>query len=91
MRVEFKVRSPKFLSANQRTIAEMLADEMGDNTASRTMTRRNKPDEPADTHKNEGFLKSAWHSLTGQHSPSKDSDASTESNDGEKKKASGSG
>jgi molecular chaperone DnaJ len=90
MKVEFKVRSPKYLSPNQRTIAEMLADEMGDETASRTMTNRHKPGEAADSHKNEGFLKSAWHTLTGQHGEGKD-EPPTDGNDGEKKKASGSG
>jgi molecular chaperone DnaJ len=100
MRVEFKVRSPKYLSANQRTIAEMLADEMGDETANRTMTNRHKPGKAADAaktpgeaddpHKNEGFLKSAWHTLTGQHADGKD-EPPTEGSDGEKKKASGSG
>lgn len=33
--VEFKVSMPKYLSSNQRTILEMLADELGDNTAKR--------------------------------------------------------
>ena len=37
LRVEFKVQMPKYLSANQRTILEMLADEMGDSTAKRIM------------------------------------------------------
>ena len=37
LRVEFKVNMPKYLSANQRTILEMLADEMGDGTAKRIM------------------------------------------------------
>lgn len=37
LRVEFKVSMPKYLSANQRTILEMLADEMGDKTAKRIM------------------------------------------------------
>jgi molecular chaperone DnaJ len=37
LRVEFKVGMPKYLSANQRTILEMLADEMGDKTAKRIM------------------------------------------------------
>ena len=37
LRVEFKVQMPKYLSANQRTIIEMLADEMGDKTAKRMM------------------------------------------------------
>ena len=37
LRVEFKVGMPKYLSANQRTIVEMLAEEMGDKTATRIM------------------------------------------------------
>ena len=37
LRVEFRVQMPKYLSANQRTIIEMLADEMGDKTAKRVM------------------------------------------------------
>lgn len=37
LRVEFRVNMPKYLSANQRTIAEMLADEMEDKTANRIM------------------------------------------------------
>jgi len=37
LRVEFRVAMPKYLSANQRTIMEMLADEMGDKTAKRIM------------------------------------------------------
>ena len=37
LRVDFKVGMPKYLTANQRTILEMLADEMGDSTAKRIM------------------------------------------------------
>ena len=37
LKVEFKVAMPKYLSANQRTILEMLAEEMGDKSAKRTM------------------------------------------------------
>lgn len=37
LRVEFKVGMPKYLSANQRTLVEMLADEMNDKTAKRIM------------------------------------------------------
>lgn len=37
LKVEFRVAMPKYLSANQRTIVEMLADEMGDKTAKRVM------------------------------------------------------
>ncbi|TGJ83244.1 hypothetical protein E0Z10_g5510 [Xylaria hypoxylon] len=76
LRVEFRVAMPKYLSANQRTIVEMLADEMGDKTAKRIMNVKmpgkdspsgpreaTKDDDPA-THRNEGFLKSIWHNLT---------------------------
>lgn len=98
LRVEFKVQMPKYLSANQRTILEVLADEMNDTSAKRTMnvnkdryvsnllmvgfssldTNRNYSNVPpssgstgtsGDSHKNEGFLKSAWHRLTNQHKP----------------------
>ena len=37
LRVEFRVNMPKYLSASQRTLIEMLADEMGDKTAKRVM------------------------------------------------------
>lgn len=37
LKVIFKVSMPKYLSANQRTIIEMLADEMGDKSAKRIM------------------------------------------------------
>lgn len=37
LRVEFKVNMPKYLTSNQRTLLEMLADEMGDKTAKRIM------------------------------------------------------
>jgi molecular chaperone DnaJ len=37
LRVEFRVNMPKYLSANQRTLIEMLADEMGDKNAKRVM------------------------------------------------------
>ncbi|KAI0008587.1 hypothetical protein F4779DRAFT_429355 [Xylariaceae sp. FL0662B] len=40
LKVEFRVAMPKYLSANQRTIVEMLADEMGDETAKRIMNVR---------------------------------------------------
>ncbi|KAF2094058.1 hypothetical protein NA57DRAFT_60706 [Rhizodiscina lignyota] len=109
LRVEFKVQMPKYLSANQRTIIEMLADEMGDKTAKRVMNLGKHSDtsssssskdsgKSTDTatkegdHKNESFLKNAWHTLTGQHDnikdePGKQNDEPKE----EPKKASGSG
>lgn len=108
LRVEFKVQMPKYLSANQRTIIEMLADEMGDKTAKRVMNfgRASDPapgssstgstatDSSAqkDDHKNEGFLKSAWHSLTGQHDNLKEAQVKQDEEPKEEpKKASGSG
>ncbi len=42
LRVEFRVAIPKYLNTNQRTILEMLADEMGDTTAKRVVSA-NKP------------------------------------------------
>ncbi|KAG5930213.1 hypothetical protein E4U42_002615 [Claviceps africana] len=74
LRVEFRVNMPKYLDANQRTIVEMLADEMGDKTAKRIMnvssssaSSKNSStaaSSDASSHKNEGFLKSIWHNLT---------------------------
>lgn len=37
LRVEFKVQMPKYLTSNQRTVLEMLADELGDKNAKRVM------------------------------------------------------
>lgn len=39
LKVEFRVNMPKYLSANQRTLVEMLADEMGDKNAKRVMMK----------------------------------------------------
>ena len=76
--VEFKVQIPKYLSANQRTIVEMLAEDMGDKGAKRYMSFGKSSGSTSDTSsssstssgnrseddkKNEGFLKSAWHKL----------------------------
>lgn len=100
LRVEFKVAMPKYLSVNQRTILEMLADEMGDNNAKRMINPgKVRGDQQAptsaahDDHSNEGFLKSAWHNITGQHKHlHEDQQAKTEKNeDDERKKGSGSG
>jgi len=89
LRVEFKVSMPKYLSVNQRTILEMLADELGDKNAKRVMNLgSNTETKEKNDHKNEGFLKSAWHSITGQHSQ-KDQDQATDEEP--RKKASGSG
>jgi molecular chaperone DnaJ len=110
LKVEFKVQMPKYLSANQRTIVEMLAEEMGDKTAKRTMNfgakeDAGKPEASQDIkdkverekHKNEGFLKSAWHSITGQHDhvhedgKEKDVKPEPKAEEEEPKKASGTG
>ncbi|KAL9604329.1 MAG: hypothetical protein Q9179_001885 [Wetmoreana sp. 5 TL-2023] len=96
LRVEYKVMMPKYLSANQRTILEMLADELGDRTAKRIVNVESSPPS-TDSHKNEGFLKSAWHKLTHQHddvstkpSPSQP-DAESKGEGEAPKKAAGSG
>jgi len=113
LRVEFKVQMPKYLSANQRVILEMLADEMGDKTAKRIMgvdqwkqdsqPKAGESSKTASDHKNEGFLKSAWHRLTHQHDnlepdepktkekEPKDEAKDNSKDDEEPKKASGSG
>ncbi|KAF9893778.1 hypothetical protein FE257_009948 [Aspergillus nanangensis] len=85
LKVEFKVAMPKSLSANQRTILEVLADEMGDKTARRVMDV-GKDSPPAGTDsttpgdpKNEGFLKSAWHKLMNHRKESEPESSSGES------------
>jgi molecular chaperone DnaJ len=115
LRVEFKVQMPKYLSVNQRTIVEMLADEMGDQNAKRVMNLNQFRDSPppsgsspsgpgaskTDEHKNEGFLKNMWHSMTGQHDQldnqqqqqekGKNSNNTQDDEEEPRKKASGSG
>ncbi|KAK4552265.1 mdj1 protein precursor [Recurvomyces mirabilis] len=106
LRVEFKVQMPKYLSVNQRTIIEMLADEMGDKNAKRVMNLHQWKDEPvqedpkpgqsATDHKHEGFLKNMWHQVTGQHDHlGKEDDGkkgeAAQQEDVSPKKASGSG
>ncbi|KAF2791022.1 hypothetical protein K505DRAFT_339912 [Melanomma pulvis-pyrius CBS 109.77] len=99
LKVEFKVHMPKSLSANQRTILEMLADEMNDTSAKRVMNIGKVPEQGSqaaqDGHKNEGILKSVWHNITGQHKdfgdePKSEDKTKTKKED-EPKKASGSG
>ncbi|KAI6364516.1 hypothetical protein MCOR25_005647 [Pyricularia grisea] len=94
LRVEFKVAMPKYLSANQRTIVEMLAEDMGDKTAKRIMNFKMPGSETsgsttdADSHQNEGFLKSIWHNLT-NHPAHRKSESSSEAASGESSKSSG--
>ncbi|KAI9732657.1 MAG: hypothetical protein M1834_003994 [Cirrosporium novae-zelandiae] len=100
LRVEFKVTMPKYLTTNQRTILEMLADELGDTTAKRVMnigkeqSSSSSASDSADSHQNEGFIKSAWHKLTGQHDnlmdESKDESKDKKGPDEKFKKGSGS-
>ncbi|KAL8761335.1 MAG: hypothetical protein Q9184_002529 [Pyrenodesmia sp. 2 TL-2023] len=107
LRVEFKVAMPKYLSANQRTILEMLADELDDKTAKRIMNvgsastsassaeSSDTKTPSTDSHKGEGFLKSAWHKLTHQHDDTSTKPspphptAETKGEDEEPKKAAG--
>lgn len=102
LRVSFKVQMPKYLSVNQRMILEMLADEMGDKSASRVMNldqfkKGNNPTNSSSSgvppgHEGEGFLKNFWHNITGQHEDGNSQDSSKQAkSDDEKKKASGSG
>ncbi|PFH59525.1 hypothetical protein XA68_12228 [Ophiocordyceps unilateralis] len=65
LKVEFRVNMPKSLNGTQRTLLEMLADSLGDKSARRVMnvSASSSPDD-AESHKNEGFLKSIWHTLT---------------------------
>lgn len=83
LKVEFRVNMPKYLSANQRTIVEMLADEMGDKTARRVMNVSSQPSstDPNDpeSHKNEGFLKSMWHNFTNHPAHQNKGDAKSSS------------
>ncbi|CAK7237744.1 mdj1 protein precursor [Sporothrix eucalyptigena] len=88
LRVEFNVAMPKYLTANQRTIVEMLADEMNDKTAKRVMNvgRAAAGDSDPATHQNEGFLKSIWHNLTNHpaHQKQGESEAKTDAKDEKK-------
>ncbi|KAK3991316.1 hypothetical protein QBC44DRAFT_306713 [Cladorrhinum sp. PSN332] len=85
LKVEFRVSMPKYLTTNQRTLVEMLADELGDKTAKRVMNLRKSDDSASDSHKNEGFLKNLWHNLTNQHPPEEDKNNSSKKDDSEKK------
>lgn len=103
LKVEFKVQMPKYLSVNQRTIVEMLADEMDDKTAKRIMNLNNlkqaSESNSADAKsekKVDGFLGKMWSSISGHDNASKDAtkkdSAAAEADDVDtKKKASGSG
>ncbi|KAG0132613.1 hypothetical protein HOY82DRAFT_557755 [Tuber indicum] len=83
--VEFKVNPPKTLTAHQRILLEMLAEELNDKTARRIMGVSSKEGpSPYKQHKNENFIKRAWHNLTHQHDD-------MPKGDDDQKKASGSG
>ncbi|KAI6785449.1 uncharacterized protein J7T54_007091 [Emericellopsis cladophorae] len=86
LRVEFKVNMPKYLSANQRTLLEMLAEEMDDKSAKRVMNvSKSASTDTSDpeSHKNEGFLKSIWHTLTNHPAHQKSSEDSSPSSNKE--------
>ncbi|KAF4967567.1 hypothetical protein FZEAL_10522 [Fusarium zealandicum] len=98
LKVEYRVTMPKYLSANQRTIVEMLADEMGDKTAKRVMnvgsaaSSASADQNHPDAHRNEGFLKSMWHTLTNnQAHQNADESGKDKSNDKTDKKTPDSG
>ncbi|KKY36048.1 putative mitochondrial chaperone [Diaporthe ampelina] len=91
LKVEFKVNMPKYLTANQRTLVEMLADEVGDKTAKRVMIKpsggsetasNSNASKTAEDHQNEGFLKSIWHNLTNHpaHRQGNETDGKTDTN-----------
>ncbi|KAL7275219.1 mdj1 protein precursor [Rhizina undulata] len=103
LKVEFKVNMPKSLTTSQRTLLEMLADEMKDKSARRVMdlhkyreeTEAAKKNEESSSqeHKNDNFLKRAWDRLTHHN---EDGDSNKPSSGGSDhheppKKASGSG
>lgn len=86
LKVEFKVAMPKYLTGNQRTILEVLADEMNDKTAKRVMdiprdggAPPSSDESSGETAKNEGFLKSAWHKLMSHKKPAESEKPSEES------------
>ncbi|KAG0636387.1 hypothetical protein HOY80DRAFT_925814 [Tuber brumale] len=94
LKVEFKLNPPKTLTKRQRILLEMLAEEFNDKTAKRIMDVGGEKDKPSpyEQHKNESFLKRAWHNLTHQHDDMpKDDDDQKKDDDDQKKKASGSG
>ncbi|KAF5018088.1 hypothetical protein F66182_9950 [Fusarium sp. NRRL 66182] len=93
LKVEYRVSMPKYLSANQRTIVELLADEMGDKTAKRVMnvgsstsSASTDPNDP-ESHRNEGFLRSMWHTLTNNsaHQKANESDKNASEKKGDEK------
>lgn len=95
LKVEFKVAMPKYLTANQRTIIEVLADEFDDKTAKRIMnvgradpSKTSSSSSTADSHKNEGFLKSVWHKLTDNPAHSQNSTSEAPSSSSTEKPAS---
>ncbi|KAK6502131.1 hypothetical protein TWF506_002731 [Arthrobotrys conoides] len=74
LKVEFRVSLPKALTASQRTLLELLADELGDHQAKRIMNvsdlmkEANSKTESKDSgDAKEGFLKRAFHRFTHPH------------------------
>ncbi|KAK6521949.1 hypothetical protein TWF281_002522 [Arthrobotrys megalospora] len=74
LKVEFRVSLPKSLTASQRTLLEMLADDLGDHQAKRIMNvsdmlkeTASKTDSKDSGDAKEGFLKRAFHKFTHSH------------------------
>ncbi|KAK6353249.1 hypothetical protein TWF696_005226 [Orbilia brochopaga] len=90
LKVEFKVALPKSLTASQRTLLEMLADDLGDHQARRIMNVSELIKEAAGETKSgtddagehrEGFLKRAFHRFTHPHEKQTDKTDRTNNRD----------
>ncbi|GAB7364803.1 hypothetical protein MBLNU230_g5599t1 [Neophaeotheca triangularis] len=82
LRVEFKVAMPKYLSANQRTIIEMLADEMGDKTAKRIMNLNSFKDDGKSPSGGKGGSGSAASGNSAAQDPAESGNAEDHKNEG---------
>ncbi|KAK6341780.1 hypothetical protein TWF730_001272 [Orbilia blumenaviensis] len=87
LKVEFRVSLPKSLTASQRTLLEMLADDLGDHQAKRIMNVSDMMKEAASKSESkesgdakDGFLKRALHRFTHPHEKQNER---TESNNGD--------
>ncbi|EFE41125.1 hypothetical protein TRV_04141 [Trichophyton verrucosum HKI 0517] len=95
LKVEFKVTMPRSLTPNQRTILEVLADEMGDKTAKRIMnvndmkpdgsSNKASTDKTDNAQKGQGFIKSAWDKLMNHRNPCSSSSSKGSSDSTDKK------
>lgn len=90
LKVEFRVSLPKALTASQRTLLELLADDLGDHQAKRIMNvsdlmkEANSKTESKDSgDSKEGFLKRAFHRFTHPHDKQTDKTNSNSSGNDE--------